>query len=642
MLFLLKKNTLLILLVICFGLFSLYSTTLNSSLKKYTPEFSHPKIPVGFNDLFASSVECNLCHGHDFAAIANITADGEDVNMMDAWKSTMMANAARDPFWQAKVSHEVSLHPELQDEIESSCTDCHAPLGFFNAKKNGQDTYTMAEMNADPIAMDGVSCLACHQQSPDSLDVGFSGHLHYVDTTFAYGPYESPLVSPMASVSTYIPTYSEHINDAALCSSCHTLLTQTLDEESNELDNYFVEQATYHEWLNSIYSIENKLGDDVACQKCHLPDLGEEAIPIASLYDVNPRNPYYLHDLVGGNVHMLNILKNNSATLGVVATAAQFNKTISKTYDMLQNQGLNLDLTTIERTTDTAFFQIDIENLAGHRFPSGYPARRLVVEFVLKNITGDTLFHSGGFDENYYVLNEDLPYEMHHDMINSENDAQIYEMVMGKENGDFTTILTYAHHPIKDNRLVPNGFSTSHEVYDTTLIAGFALEDENFNHINGIEGSGTDQLYFHVPIFGSTDSLTASVNIYYQSIPPKWMEEMFEGDTPQIESFHNMYDSADLTPILVASQEVSLPNTNISIEEHSPIDPKIYLNNSSQLVIKGNENYDIEVYNIQGQLLYQNTFIKNSTIPKLNTKGEIIIILNTPQGKHYFKRIIII
>jgi len=639
---LLRKNIFLIILVIILGLFSLQSTTLTSSLSKYTPEFSHPRIPVGYNDLFASSVECNLCHGHDFQAIANVTAEGEDVNMMDAWRSTMMANSARDPFWQAKVSHEVSLHPGLQAEIESSCTDCHAPLGFFNAMKNGQETYTMAEMNADPIAMDGVSCLACHQQSPDSLDVGFSGHLHFVDTSFAYGPYESPLVSPMASVSTYIPVYSDHVNDAALCSSCHTLLTKTLDEESNELDNYFVEQATYHEWLNSIYSEEDDFGDDIACQKCHMPDLGEEAIKISALYNVNPRSPYYLHDLVGGNVHMLEILKNNSAALGVTATAVQFNKTISKTYNMLQNQALHMDLTALERTTDTAFFKLELENLAGHRFPSGYPARRLVVEFIVHNNQGDTLFHSGGFDNQFYVLNEALPYEPHHDVITSDNQVQIYEMVMGKENGDFTTILTYAHHPIKDNRLVPNGFSTSHEVYDTTLIAGVALLDQNFNYIDGIEGSGTDQLSFNVATNGSTDSLFAEANIYYQSIPPKWMEEMFEGNTPQIESFHNMYDNADLTPVLVSSSQVELINTNTSIEEQKYFDATIYLNQSSQIVIQADLSFDVEIYDIQGRLLFKDSFSNETQISTSEMRGEIIIKITNSQGKHLLKRMIIL
>lgn len=638
MLLFLRKNLFLILPLIGFGLFNLHSTTLNTSLTKYTPEYAHPKIPVGFNDLFASSVECNLCHGHDFAGIANVTSEGEDVNMMDAWRSTMMANSARDPFWQAKVSHEVSLHPDLQDEIETSCTDCHAPLGFFNAMKNGADTYTLAEMNADPIAMDGVSCLACHQQSPDSLDVGFSGHLHFVDAPIAYGPYESPLVSPMASVSTYVPTYSDHVNDAALCSSCHTLITQTLDDQSNELDNYFIEQATYHEWLNSSFSDEN---NPTACQQCHMPDLGEEAIQISALYNVNPRSPYYLHDLVGGNVHMLNILKNNSAALGVVATAAQFNKTISKTYNMLQNQGLNMTLTNTGRDIDSVFYQLDIENLAGHRFPSGYPARRLVVEFTVKNPSGDTLFHSGGFDNEFYALNEDSPYEPHHDVITSEDQTQIYEMVMGKENGDFTTILTYAHHPLKDNRLVPNGFSTTHEVYDTTLIAGFALEDNNFNHVDGIEGSGTDQLNFHIPLNGSTDSLIASANIYYQPIPPKWMEEMFEGDTPQINSFHNMYNNADLTPILVASDEEYSGETT-SVDEWSIQAPKIYLDKSKQIIIQGNDSYDVEVYDIQGRLLYSDKFINNASISSSKMKGEMIIKTTNSQGKTHLKRMIII
>ena len=79
-------------------------------------------LPQGQNELFAASGECVQCHGHDTLGIASTDPKGVDVNVVDSWKASMMANSARDPFWRAKVRHEVILNPELQELIEDKCT----------------------------------------------------------------------------------------------------------------------------------------------------------------------------------------------------------------------------------------------------------------------------------------------------------------------------------------------------------------------------------------------------------------------------------------------------------------------------------------------------------------------------------------
>ena len=58
-----------------------------------------------------------------------VTDQGVDVNVVDDWRSTMMANSAHDPFWKAKVSHEVQVNPAHQAQLEDKCTSCHAPAG---------------------------------------------------------------------------------------------------------------------------------------------------------------------------------------------------------------------------------------------------------------------------------------------------------------------------------------------------------------------------------------------------------------------------------------------------------------------------------------------------------------------------------
>ena len=70
-------------------------------------------LPEGSNSLFTGSGKCAGCHAADpnhFAGIAGQTfpatpmPGGWDVNPTDAWRSSIMANSAKDPFWRAKVS----------------------------------------------------------------------------------------------------------------------------------------------------------------------------------------------------------------------------------------------------------------------------------------------------------------------------------------------------------------------------------------------------------------------------------------------------------------------------------------------------------------------------------------------------------
>ncbi|MFT4667450.1 MAG: hypothetical protein ACI9XB_004419, partial [Gammaproteobacteria bacterium] len=70
--------------------------------------------PVDSSQYFPTSAHCNGCHSTDPQGFAMHDNDGNDVNMYDDWAASMMANAARDPFWRAKVSHETLTHPAFK------------------------------------------------------------------------------------------------------------------------------------------------------------------------------------------------------------------------------------------------------------------------------------------------------------------------------------------------------------------------------------------------------------------------------------------------------------------------------------------------------------------------------------------------
>lgn len=513
-------------------------------------------LPVHQSGYFWTSGRCAGCHGHDLLGQASLDpATGHDVNVANDWRSTLMANSARDPFFRAKLDHEVLVNPGHSDAISNKCLSCHAPLAMHEERMAGRPPFTLAMLDTSVMASDGVSCLACHMQSPGPAGNFFSGELHF-DSAHVYGPYADDQINPniMQSFVGFTPGFGDHIVDSKVCAGCHTLITQTMDLDGTLTGDEFVEQATYHEWKNSVYS-----ANGTHCNTCHMPRI-EGPVILAAEYAFLPgQTPFGMHHLAGANVHMLEILKANREALAIPATEAQFDSTIARTKAMLMQRSLDIDLDLVDRTPDTAFFDLRLANRAGHRFPSGYPSRRAFVRFVVRDATGDTLFASGLTDERHEVLGHDTPFEPHYDVIRREDEVQIYELVMGDVNGHATTVLERAKDPLKDNRLVPIGFTTAHPSYDTTRIAGVPSTDVDFNHdALATEGSGTDVIHFHIPVNGQAGVLHATATVFYQPIPPAWNMEMFGFHSARIDTFRTLLEASDGSPVLVAVDSVGL------------------------------------------------------------------------------------
>jgi hypothetical protein len=78
------------------------------------------------NDWFATAGICVVCHQN------NVDEAGNDVSNGEYWRSTMMANAAKDPYYLAGVSIEVDHYPEFGAVIEAKCNTCHMPMAHFS------------------------------------------------------------------------------------------------------------------------------------------------------------------------------------------------------------------------------------------------------------------------------------------------------------------------------------------------------------------------------------------------------------------------------------------------------------------------------------------------------------------------------
>src|ERR1700726_2549145 len=71
---------------------------------------------------FQTSDRCLACHN------GLTTPSGKDVSIGFDWRSSIMANSARDPYWQASVRRGGLDHPEARAVIEDGCADCHMPI----------------------------------------------------------------------------------------------------------------------------------------------------------------------------------------------------------------------------------------------------------------------------------------------------------------------------------------------------------------------------------------------------------------------------------------------------------------------------------------------------------------------------------
>lgn len=520
-------------------------------------------LPDTSNALFTGSGICAGCHGHDVAQLANVSEAGEDVNPTDQWQSSLMANSAKDPFWRAKVVHEVALNPDHQLELEDKCTSCHAPLGHFNAHHLGQEHYAMAQLFQDSLALDGVSCVACHQQA-STVGNAFSGELEF-DSLTIYGPYgagkdDAPLLQ--APMQLYTPyeniMYGAHLDGSEACAGCHSLVTQTADMEGNLTGQDYIEQATYHEWLNSSYADDGDTPTD--CQDCHMPEVSGGVVIASGQASLGPRAPFKKHILVGGNAQMLEIMRDNTEALGLSASVAQFDSTIAWTRDVLRNETVELTVQDASWVDGLGSVAVEVVNKAGHKFPSGYPARRAWIE-VVAHQGEDTLWHNGRWSPGGFLHGVDegglAEYEPHYTTIDAEDQVQVYELVAVDVTGTPTNVLERAASSAKDNRLLPLGFSDDHEVYDTTRVEGLALYDLEFAFESEL---GLDRLTYDMTASPSTDlPVVMDVRVWYQSMPPRWVAPMFDIQDSTIQAFQALFEAQGAAPELVAETSVSVP-----------------------------------------------------------------------------------
>ena len=536
---------------------------------------------------FSGSGNCTSCHD------GLTDTAGDDVSIVKDWGASMMANATKDPFWQAKVATELERNPNLSSVINDKCTQCHAPMANYEITRvqNSEVTLFGAGGILDPghslhdAAMNAVSCTACHQIEDDAtlgtLE-GFSGNYKINASKTIYGQYSNITGQPMISNTGYTPAYSAHISDSAMCATCHNLKTPYVDAQGNVLttspDTEFPEQMPYTEWQNSIF--DDAGSNPQSCQDCHMPKTS--SIVSTRPNGLGVKNDFAKHSLVGANTTMLTLLKNNATQLDV--NSADMDTSISRAREMLQSSvSINIDSASVNNGVFEA--EVSLSNNSGHKTPTGYPSRRMWLNFKVTDSNNNIVFESGRMNSDGSIVGADNDsdpaiFEPHYDLITSDDQVQIYEPVMADSDNQVTYTLLRGARYLKDNRLTPQGFNKL-SVPSDVAVSGLAFNDDNFNQ-------GSDEITYRFPVAVSGE-LTVSVSLNYQTIGYGFLQDLYQdSQLLQVQTFKTMFDAQSLKHEQITSAQTTVisdggsnPSPDTELDDTEPSTPPTAIDEST-------------------------------------------------------------
>ena len=497
--------------------------------------------PAGPAPVFGTADVCFACH------TGVITPSGRDLSFGNQWRTTMMANSARDPYWMAGVRREITDHPSHQAAIEDECSACHMPMARYLAKTAGGQGAVFANLPVGqaaaahaPLAADGVSCTLCHQMSAAGLGqrstftAGFGIDAPATGAApLIHGPFDVDAGRRriMHSSSGYTPAKAAHLSEAGVCASCHTLFTASLGP-NGEVVGELPEQVPYLEWEHSAYAGVQ------SCQACHMPAEAEPVAVTPVLGD--PRPAVSAHTFLGGNTLMMRIFNRYRNELGVAALPEELDAAARRTEAHLASESATIAVTATRADNGCLVADVEVVNRAGHKLPTAYPSRRAWLHVAVRDRSGAVVFESGAVSPDGRIAGNDndadaARFEPHYDEITAGDQVQVYEPILGDPAGAVTTGLLTAVSYLKDNRLLPRGFDKRTAPKDVA-VHGAASADDDF-------AGGGDRIRYAMDLSGATGPFTVSVRLYYQSIGYRWAKNLAGRTDVESVRFTRYYDA---------------------------------------------------------------------------------------------------
>ena len=176
---------------------------------------------------FATAIVCETCHSNADDSGAMRDHQGRGISPHDLWRSSMMANAARDPFFRAVLAAETVAAGDGSAAVEARCLHCHAPMASYEARLAGKPGLAFSQLDSEDdddewdvaaLARDGVSCTLCHQIQPGAKR---DGEFTVGDERVIYGPFDKQFGLAMHRVTKYWPKQGTHMLKSEQCMTCH-------------------------------------------------------------------------------------------------------------------------------------------------------------------------------------------------------------------------------------------------------------------------------------------------------------------------------------------------------------------------------------------------------------------------------------
>ncbi len=220
----------------------------------------------------------------------------------------------------------LNAYEKIEDKEEGKlCLNCHAPTVLYTKD------YSLKK----EITREGVTCDFCHSVKGIEKD-----SFYVIDVgDIKYGPLPSILESFNVG---HKNRYSELHKRAEFCKPCH--------EYKNRYGVYILD--TYREWKESEYREK-----EVHCQNCHMPEDPFSKIVEPEIYP--SEKPVTSHKFLGGHSQ---IRLKETAILDV--------------FYKIENKSLVASIYITNKES-------------GHRFPTGTPIRKLILEVLLLDKYGE-------------------------------------------------------------------------------------------------------------------------------------------------------------------------------------------------------------------------------------------------------------
>ncbi len=445
---------------------------------------------LDFGGQFDAADGCALCHGGGYAGNFSYLPH-------DSWAGTMMANAARDPIFRAALT----IANQDDPGVGAYCLRCHSPIAFVRGHTTPPDGSAF-----DALDMQGIGCDTCHRAvatGPTEAPyyVG-NAQIVYSNDIAKRGPYAD------SNVPVHATTFDADLSSAHFCGQCHQVTnpTRMLRDDSGTPTNLeFPLDTTYWEWQSSDFSGPG----GASCIDCHMfrqsGNLPGATSPNAPLRN-EPRN----HAFVGANLFGIFAVMDQNPDRANAFPGA-FALAIEQTKNVLA-QAVTTQILSPPSTAKPGALEkitVRVENLAGHKFPTGYAeGRRAWVALVLVDAQGEETFVVGGYDD---VLGEIIDAPSTH----------VYRAQHGHWNGtsaEPSEDLALHDMILSDTRIPPKGF--------VGVVGTFPTPEIDYgNPSTGFRAY--DDISFDMTIpANAAGEVVVSARVYYQAVTRGYVEHL--------------------------------------------------------------------------------------------------------------------